>query len=78
MQKIRDKIIGGVKDTLENIRDGKRLMELELENKMLYQENKKLKSLLDEVREHLTLLSSKATSYVRQIKKVTLKKDNHL
>ena len=75
MQKIRDKIIGGVKETLENIKDGKRLMELELENQMLLQENKKLKGMLEEVREHLTLLVSQATVYVKQIKKVNTKND---
>ena len=74
MQKIRDKIIDGVKETLGNIKDGKRLVELELENQMLLQENKKLRGMLEEVREHLTLLASQATIYVKQIKKVNTKK----
>ena len=74
MQKIWGEIIGGVKETYENIKDGKRLVELELENQLLRQENKKLRGMLEKVREHLTLLSSQATSYVTQIKKVTTKK----
>ena len=52
MQKIRDKIIDGVKETLGNIKDGKRLVELELENQMLRQENKKLKGMLDDIMEN--------------------------
>tara|TARA_Y100000034_G_C6866257_1_gene394845 strand:+ start:746 stop:973 length:228 start_codon:yes stop_codon:yes gene_type:complete len=75
MQKIRDKIINGVKETLGNIKDGKRLVELELENQMLLQENKKLKGMLEEVREHLALLASQATIYVKQIKKVNTKRE---
>jgi predicted nucleic acid-binding Zn-ribbon protein len=75
MQKIRDKIIDGVKETLGNIKDGKRLVELELENQMLLQENKKLKGMLEEVREHLALLASQATIYVKQIKKVNTKRE---
>jgi len=74
MQKIRDKIIDGVKETLGNIKDGKRLVELELENQVLRQENKKLKGMLDDIMEHLTLLASQATIYVKQIKKVNTKK----
>jgi len=73
MQKIRDKIIDGVKDTLENIRDGKRLVELELENQALRQENKKLKGMLDGVVEHLTIFTSQSNVYIKQIKKVSTK-----
>ena len=75
MQKILGEIIGGVKETLGNIKDGKRLVGLELENQLLRKENKKLRGMLEEVREHLALLASQATIYVKQIKKVNTKND---
>jgi regulator of replication initiation timing len=72
--KIKDKIIGGVKDTLENIKDGKRLVELELENQMLRKENTKLKGMLHDITEHLTVFASQTDVYIKQIKKVDTKK----
>ncbi len=67
MKEIQKKIIDGVKETLENIKDGKKLVELELEVQRLRKENKKLISLLKESEETLTLVSEKATQCKKQI-----------
>jgi len=67
MRGIRKKIIGGVKETLENIKDGKRAVELELEVQRLRKENRELKSLLKETEETLSFLSERAVRCKKQI-----------
>ena len=60
MKKARDRIIDGVKGTLEGLRDGKRLMELEIEVQSLRRENRKLKKLLKDARDNLNFVSAHA------------------
>jgi acylphosphatase len=73
MKKMRDRIIDGVKGTLENLRDGKRLMELEIEVQALRHENRKLKKLLKDARDNLSFVSVHAKKCAKGIRSSDVK-----
>jgi len=73
MKKARDRIIDGVKGTLEGLRDGKRLMELEIEVQSLRHENRKLKKLLKDARDNLNFVSVHAKKCAKNIRSSDVK-----
>tara|TARA_Y100000310_G_scaffold321950_1_gene380312 strand:- start:7735 stop:7962 length:228 start_codon:yes stop_codon:yes gene_type:complete len=73
MKKARDRIIDGVKGTLEGLRDGKRLMELEIEVQSLRRENRKLKKLLKDARDNLNFVSAHAKKCAKNIRSSDVK-----
>lgn len=73
MKKVRDRIIDGVKGTLENLRDGKRLAELEIEVQVLRLENRKLKKLLKDARDNLSFVSDHAKKCAKGIRNSDVK-----
>jgi hypothetical protein len=73
MKKTRDRIIDGVKGTLENLRDGKRLIELEMEVRTLRHENRKLKKLLKDARDNLSFVSAHAKKCAKDIRSYDVK-----
>ena len=73
MKKMRDKIIDSVKGTIDNLRDGKRLMDLEVEVQTLRHENRQLKKLLKDAKDHLLFVATHADKGAKSIRNSDVK-----
>ena len=73
MKKMRDKIIDSVKGTIDSLRDGKRLMDLEVEVQALRHENRRLKKLLKDAKDHLLFVSTHSEKCAKGIRNSDVK-----
>ena len=73
MKKMRDKIIDSVKGTIDSLRDGKRLMDLEVEVQALRHENRRLKKLLKDAKDHLLFVAAHSEKCAKGIRNSDVK-----